>query len=186
MSFPQHPQEPASTRRKTTQRQARPRRLAQRGDRTKGGSASTPTMEDLASFLQALPPGAHVAVNLGGLDIEDAMRVSRQAADDRGERFIVIGHRSPEEEAMAAASLGKALPLEALAPPGRPVMVFVDAASSVRVGGAVGHSIAERAVGLRLGHDLTVVCLYTEDALAQVTPDKVYDLHTRVATPGLV
>jgi hypothetical protein len=145
---------------------------------------SSPTTEDLASFLQALPPGAHVAVNLGGLDMETALQVSRQVSDDRGERFIVIAHRGGDDEAAAIASLGKALPLDDLVQDGKPAMVFVDADSSVRVGGAVGHGISERAVSRHPGNRLTVVCLYTEDALKQVTPDKVYDLHTQVATPG--
>lgn len=147
--------------------------------------APSPTTEDLASFLQGLPPGAHVAVNLRGLDMETAVQISRRIADSRKERFIVIGHPLEGEEPVATV-LGRALPLTDFATGTQPAWVVVEAAASVKAGGADEHARAEHEVGVEVAEKLTVVCFYTEAVMRQVSTDKVHGLHSVVASPGQV
>lgn len=151
-----------------------------------GGYEPTPASEDLASLLQDLPAGAHIAVTLRGLEIGTALQVSRKAADDRGDRFVVIGDRRRFEGTVIADSLGNALRHQELAVPGRDTLVVVDAQTSVECGGAAQHAAAEKAVGLRPGLRLTVICFYTEDALQALTEGRVRSVHTMVAVPGQV
>lgn len=148
--------------------------------------APTPASEDLASLLQDIPAGSHIAVTLRGLEIGTALQVSRQAADDRGDHFLVIGDRRRLEGSVIADSLGNALHREDLVVPGRDTLLVVDAQTSVQCGGAAQHAAAEKVVSLRPGLRLTVICFYTEDALHALTPGRVHSLHTLVAAPGQV
>ncbi|HUR24452.1 MAG TPA: hypothetical protein VM327_00365 [Candidatus Thermoplasmatota archaeon] len=146
---------------------------------------SSPSSEDLASFLQGLPAGAHVAVNLRGLDMETAVLISRRIADARKERLIVIGHPANGEEPVATV-LGRALPLTDFATARKAAWVVVEAAASVKAGGAEEHARAEQQLGVELEEKLTVVCFYTEDAIQQVSPRTIQTVHSVVATPGQV
>lgn len=147
--------------------------------------APSPATEDLAAFLQGLAPGAHVAVDLRGLQVETALQISRRIADTRRERFLVVG-RGGDVATPVAPSLGRALPLAGFAPSQGAAWVVVDAAASVQAGGAHEHARAERDVGVAVVSKLTVVCLYTEDAIQKVSPRNVHDLHGAVAAPGMV
>ena len=119
------------------------------------------------------------------MDMDTAMQISRKIADTRKEKFVVIGHRGQDEEPVAT-SLGRALPLDGIASGHQATWVVVEAAASVKAGGAKEHARAEQDVGVEVSEKMTVVCFYTEDALKQVTSGKVYDLHSVVAAPGQV
>ncbi|HUR61159.1 MAG TPA: hypothetical protein VM286_02180 [Candidatus Thermoplasmatota archaeon] len=145
----------------------------------------TPASEDLASFLQGLEPGSHVAVDLQGLEVGTALGVSRQAAAERGDHFLVVGDDDRVKESIIASSLGEAMSYADLMVEGKDTLLVVDAQTSVRTRGASAHAMAESNLG-RSGIRLTVVCLYTEEALERLTPAKVDDLHVLVAMPGKV
>ena len=113
------------------------------------GFIPSPATEDLASFLQGLAPGSHVAVNLGGMDMDTAMQISRKIADTRKENFVAIGHRGQDEK-LVATSLGRALPLDGLASGHQATWVVVEAAASVNAGGAKEHARAEQDVGVEV------------------------------------
>lgn len=147
---------------------------------------ATPASEELASFLEGLPPGAHAAVDLGGLDMDLAVAISRQVARGRGERFIVVAHRGTEPSELGAASLMEALPLESFAAPSSKAWVVVDAASSIGALSARQHAEAETRLGVHVAPRLTVVCFYTAEAVAKVERNRLHTLHAAVATPGQV
>lgn len=147
------------------------------------GFSATPASEELASFLQGLEPGAHVAVALGTLGMDVAVDISRQVAQDRGERFIVVAHQASGSE-LVADSLTEAIPLEKFVAPRGKAWVVVDAAASVATRSAHDHAAAEARLGVEVAPRLTVVCFYTEDALAQVDPKDVRRLHGVVASPA--
>lgn len=113
------------------------------------------------------------------------MQISRKIADTRKERFVVIGHGGQGDKPVAT-TLGGALPLGGLASGNQATWVVVEAAASVRAGGAREHARAEQEVGVDVAKKMTVVCFYTEDAIKQVTPGKIHDLHSVVAAPGQV
>lgn len=148
--------------------------------------SATPATEELASFLQGLEPGAHVAVDLGDLDMDTAVHISRQVAQSRGERFIVVAHSGSAPSELVADSLTEALPLETFVSPRGKAWVAVDADSSVAARSAHEHSVAEGRLGVRVAPRMTVVCFYTEQALQKVDAPNVRRLHSLVASPGQV
>lgn len=114
-----------------------------------------------------------------------AVQVSRQvAAKERGGRFIVVAHRDSGAAELVADSLADALPLETFVSTQRTAWVVVDAESSVAARSADAHARAEERLGVEVAPRLTVVCFYTEEALARVRPENVHRLHSLVATPG--
>lgn len=147
---------------------------------------ATPASEGLASFLQGLAPGAHAAVDLGGLDVAVAVAISRQVAHARGERFLVVAHRPSQGDGLVAGSLPDALPIKAVAAPDDRAWVVVDAAGSVASRSPEAHAQAEAHLGREVAQRLTVVCFYTPEAVAQVQPARVHRLHGVVAVPGQV
>lgn len=147
--------------------------------------SATPATEELASFLQGLAPGAHVAVALGVLDIDTAVEISRQVARSRGERFIVVAHQGSDAE-RGADSLADALPLEKFVSMRGRAWVVVDAESSVEARSAKEHAMAEGRLGVEVAPRLTVVCFYTQEALAKLDPENVRTLHSLVASAGQV
>lgn len=143
--------------------------------------------EELASLLQDLDTGQHIAVSLGPLDIAAAFQVSRRAAAERGDQFLVVADPEAFNGAVLADSLGQALPFGRLvAGEGADTLLVVDAQASVRRGGADQHAHAERALMSRTGLRLTIVCFYTEEALAALSERAVRTLHAMVAAPGQV
>ena len=147
---------------------------------------ATPATEELASFLQGLPPGSHVAVDLGLLSMDIAMEISRQVAQGRGERFIVIAHQDAKRSELVADSLADALPLETFVSMRGKAWVVVDAAASMAARSAAEHATAEDRLGVDVAPRLTVVCFYTKEALARAQPGDVGRLHSLVASPGEV
>lgn len=148
--------------------------------------AATPATEELASFLQGLAPGAHVAVKLGDLTMDIAVELSRQVAHGRGERFIVIAHKEAGQSEIVTDSLPDALPLESFVSMRGKAWVVVDASASVAARSAREHAVAEGRLGVELAPRLTVVCFYTEEALAKVEGESVRRMHSLVASPGQV
>lgn len=146
---------------------------------------ATPATEELASFLEGLPSGSHVAVDLGGLSMDQAVDISRQIARKRGERFIVVAHRGSEDAELVADSLGEALPLELYASTRSKAWVVVDAEASMAARSPQAHLDAETKLGVEVAARLTVVCFYTDTAMAKVKPHDVHRLHSVVATPSL-
>jgi hypothetical protein len=141
--------------------------------------------EELAGLLQDLPSGAHIAVTLRGLELRTAFEVSRQAAAERGQHLLVVGDRQKVAAETVADSLGAAIGVTDLVSPGRHTLLVVDAQASVERAGAKAHAEAEELLS-RVPARLTVICFYTEEALAAVTPAKVDHLHALVAAPGQV
>ena len=137
--------------------------------------------EELAGIVQGLPCGSHIAVRLSGLDFAGAMRVSRLAAAARGDHLVVISGREHQDASILAESLLEAFRLDDLVVRGRDTLLVVDAHTSVERGGALVHAAAEEIVSLRPGLRLTVVCFYTEAAVAAVTVARVLELHSMVA-----
>lgn len=147
---------------------------------------ATPATEELASFLQGLPPGSHVAVDLGDLSMDTAVDISRQVARERGERFVIVAHRGSADNEVVSGSLAEALPLESFAAPHNKAWVVVDAEASMAAESPTSHADAEADLGVDVAPRLTVVCFYTPVALAQVKPKDVHRLHSVVAAPRQV
>lgn len=147
---------------------------------------ATPASEELASFLEGLAPGSHVAVDLGPLSMDLAIDISRQVAQGRNERFVLVAHRGSDEPERVADSLPAALPLEAYAAPTSKAWVVVDAAASIDTGSPGQHVAAETRLGVQVTPRLTVVCFYTSDAAGKVHAERLHRLHSVVAAPGQV
>lgn len=118
--------------------------------------------------------------------MEVAIDISRQVAHGRGERFVVVAHRGSEDPELVADALGDALPLELFASPRSKAWVVVDAAASMAAKSPAAHVDAEALVGVNVAARLTVVCFYTDVALAQVAPSDVHRLHSVLAPPRQV